>query len=349
MRRRVCRHDLGADRRAAGVAVRARVARRRHAARAGDRRAGVVAVADAATAAPVGCRATTRSTPTGHRSRRCPASTSGTASPRSATCWATSPSGSRWSAVGRRRWRSAAEGSATASTCGSSSCHPAPRAVGRRPQRRGAARPAGGPGRRARRRHAPRRARRRRLGCGVRTPPPTTWPTRWPSTGHSKVPPCRDARAERRRVALQGAVDDGLGTGWQLSVVATDARHDAAGGTDALGRPVQVDSRFATYCAVKPLVAMAAAAAVDDWDLSWDDRVGDLLVGVPRRWSAARSVRCSTTTRAPGRPDAVTVTTLPPDARLGAARRHASPSSTVGLRTARRRPGSSPAPPSPRP
>lgn len=51
----------------------------------------------------------------------------------------------------------------------------------------------------------------------------------------------------------------------------------ACGGVDGSGRPVSDRSMFPVYCAGKPLLALILAGLVDQGELSWDDRVGDLL------------------------------------------------------------------------
>ncbi len=122
------------------------------------------------------------------------------------------------------------------------------------------------------------------------------------------------------RRLLRGAVRDGLGTGWQL--VIDDVRSDRielAEGTDALAHGVRSDSRFCTYCAAKPLLAMGIAAAVDEGELSWNDFVGDLLPGA-NEVTARRTVR-SLLDHTAGvlRPSAVETTVLPGSRRLEAA------------------------------
>lgn len=51
----------------------------------------------------------------------------------------------------------------------------------------------------------------------------------------------------------------------------------ASAGVDALGQSIEPDSTFALYCAAKPLLALATAAAVSARELSLDDKVGNLL------------------------------------------------------------------------
>ena len=48
-------------------------------------------------------------------------------------------------------------------------------------------------------------------------------------------------------------------------------------GTDALGTPIDPDTLFAVYCSTKPVVALAIGLLVEDGELSWDDRLGDVV------------------------------------------------------------------------
>lgn len=74
-------------------------------------------------------------------------------------------------------------------------------------------------------------------------------------------------------------VEDGLLPGAQVAVWRPGEPSPASGavGTDALGRPLDARSMFATYCMGKPLLALGLACLVEDGELSFDDRVGDLL------------------------------------------------------------------------
>ncbi|HMJ76015.1 MAG TPA: serine hydrolase domain-containing protein, partial [Iamia sp.] len=48
-------------------------------------------------------------------------------------------------------------------------------------------------------------------------------------------------------------------------------------GTDGLGKPVDPETLFAVYCSAKPVVALAMGMLVEARELSWDDRLGDIL------------------------------------------------------------------------
>lgn len=48
-------------------------------------------------------------------------------------------------------------------------------------------------------------------------------------------------------------------------------------GTDGLGKPVDPETLFAVYCSAKPVVALAIGMLVEARELSWDDRLGDVL------------------------------------------------------------------------
>lgn len=69
-----------------------------------------------------------------------------------------------------------------------------------------------------------------------------------------------------------------FGTGGQLyvSVDGTPVL-DLAVGVDGLDVPVERDTLFAVYCAGMPVLALAVAALVGDGELSFDDRVGDVV------------------------------------------------------------------------
>jgi CubicO group peptidase (beta-lactamase class C family) len=73
-----------------------------------------------------------------------------------------------------------------------------------------------------------------------------------------------------------------FGTGGQLyvSVDGTPVL-DLAVGVDGLDAPVDRDTLFAVYCAGKPVLALALAALVGDGEVSWDDRVGDVIDARP--------------------------------------------------------------------
>ncbi len=48
-------------------------------------------------------------------------------------------------------------------------------------------------------------------------------------------------------------------------------------GTDGLHRPVDPQTLFAVYCCTKPVMALAVASLVAQGEISWDDRLGDVL------------------------------------------------------------------------
>lgn len=52
---------------------------------------------------------------------------------------------------------------------------------------------------------------------------------------------------------------------------------DVASGIDGRGRPVRPDTLFALYCAGKPLIAAAIALLVQERELSWADRISDVV------------------------------------------------------------------------
>jgi CubicO group peptidase (beta-lactamase class C family) len=71
-----------------------------------------------------------------------------------------------------------------------------------------------------------------------------------------------------------------LGSTRSGSIVAIRDGEDVAvtgHGTDSLGRPASASSVVPMYCLVKPLVAHAVSRAVADRELSYDDRLGDLI------------------------------------------------------------------------
>jgi CubicO group peptidase (beta-lactamase class C family) len=78
---------------------------------------------------------------------------------------------------------------------------------------------------------------------------------------------------------LRSEVAEGLlGTGCQVyAEVHGEVVVDDAVGVDALGRPIARDTLFSVYCAGKPVVAVALACLVEDGEVSFDDRLGDLL------------------------------------------------------------------------
>ncbi len=93
---------------------------------------------------------------------------------------------------------------------------------------------------------------------------------------------------------VRGLVDDRLTSLIEPITTATEAGTIARGavidvrhhgevmascgiGTDGLGAPVGPETLFAVYCSAKPLVALAIGQLVDVRELSWDDRLGDVI------------------------------------------------------------------------
>lgn len=74
-------------------------------------------------------------------------------------------------------------------------------------------------------------------------------------------------------------VDERLfATGGQLYVsVGAEPLVDVGVGVDGVDRPVTEDTLFSVYCAGKPVFAVAVGALVDDGELSFDDRIGDVV------------------------------------------------------------------------
>ncbi len=110
-------------------------------------------------------------------------------------------------------------------------------------------------------------------------------------------------------------------TGWVLHATGPAGALDAAGGVDGLGVPVGPTTAFHVYCAIKPLLAVAVGVLVDRGELSFDDRVADVL-GDVFRWPpfGATTIRELLTHRSGMvAPSAVASTILDPDARVAAA------------------------------
>jgi CubicO group peptidase (beta-lactamase class C family) len=59
--------------------------------------------------------------------------------------------------------------------------------------------------------------------------------------------------------------------------LAGDVMASCAIGTDGLEQTLSPDSMFAVYCATKPIVALAIGALVAAGELSWEDRLADIL------------------------------------------------------------------------
>lgn len=79
---------------------------------------------------------------------------------------------------------------------------------------------------------------------------------------------------------LSTAIERRWCTGYQVHV-----RHrgrtvlDVAGGVDGRRRPVSPSTMFSIYCAGKPLTALAISRLVGCGELSWTDRLGDVIDG----------------------------------------------------------------------
>lgn len=78
---------------------------------------------------------------------------------------------------------------------------------------------------------------------------------------------------------IAGEVRDGLmGTGAQVfAAIGDEVVIDQAFGVDGVGRHVAPDTLFAIYCAGKPLVALAVGCLFERGEVSFDDRLGDVI------------------------------------------------------------------------
>ena len=65
---------------------------------------------------------------------------------------------------------------------------------------------------------------------------------------------------------------------------------DAAVGWTHRHEPFTTDTLSALYCTAKPLLAVATLSLIAEDELSFDDRLGDLIEGIPVRWIADRTV-----------------------------------------------------------
>ena len=65
---------------------------------------------------------------------------------------------------------------------------------------------------------------------------------------------------------------------------------DAAVGRTHRHEPFTTDTLSALYCTAKPLLAVATLSLIAEDELSFDDRLGDLIEGIPVRWIADRTV-----------------------------------------------------------
>ena len=65
---------------------------------------------------------------------------------------------------------------------------------------------------------------------------------------------------------------------------------DVAVGRTHRHEPFTTDTLSALYCAAKPLVAVATLSLIAEDELSFDDRLGDVVPGIPVRWIAERTI-----------------------------------------------------------
>lgn len=89
-----------------------------------------------------------------------------------------------------------------------------------------------------------------------------------------------DDRELRRRLqkVIEAECAAGTITGGMISVARRDGEVvTVTHGRDGIGRAVTADGLVPLYCAGKPLLALAVGAAVADGELSYEDRLGDLL------------------------------------------------------------------------
>ena len=119
------------------------------------------------------------------------------------------------------------------------------------------------------------------------------------------------------RAVFDEAVDDGLATGWQVYAEGRHGVISGAGGVDGLGREMRSDSLIRPYCAIKPLLAMTIATLVDDGELSFEDRLSDLMP-VPGHWPAVTVEDLLRHRSGIGRPSAIEISAMPPDERSAA-------------------------------
>lgn len=91
-----------------------------------------------------------------------------------------------------------------------------------------------------------------------------------------------------RRFLEEEAAERLFHTGGQVyASVDGEVLFEVAVGVDGTGMPVDSSTLFAIYCAGKPAFAVALATLVDDRELSFDDRLGD-IVELPLRPETAR-------------------------------------------------------------
>jgi CubicO group peptidase (beta-lactamase class C family) len=83
----------------------------------------------------------------------------------------------------------------------------------------------------------------------------------------------------RSEALLASVVTDGTTPGGSLCIVTPKERIDFSFGSDGLGVPVRPSDHVATYCAIKPLLAILAGRLIDQRELSLDDQLDDLLEG----------------------------------------------------------------------
>jgi len=95
-------------------------------------------------------------------------------------------------------------------------------------------------------------------------------------TNRTAVDPTMVRTVLNRQTAVEG-----LGTGGHVVAIHRgDVVLDVVLGTDGVGRRLAGDTLFATYCTLKPLLALVVAQLVDEGELSLHDRLGDLLDGL---------------------------------------------------------------------
>lgn len=111
------------------------------------------------------------------------------------------------------------------------------------------------------------------------------------------APPASSAAASSPLAATIGWLDDtaaerSLFAGYQLAVVLDGAVVCcAAGGVDALERPIAPRSLLAVYCTGKPIVALAVIAAIEAGEIRLDDAIGSWVEGIEHPRTAALTVR----------------------------------------------------------
>lgn len=125
----------------------------------------------------------------------------------------------------------------------------------------------------------------------------------------------QDGDGPARRV-LDAATADGLASGYALYATDGVSILAAHGGEDALGSPVDEFSRFHTYCAMKPLLAIVIAALVDRGDLAINDSVGSIVDGVGGQLAELTVDGLLSHSTGVTRPEAIECSTLSRDERI---------------------------------